>query len=88
MGNSKADIYTNIEEQSRKINFLNNLITQIKEDSILSSGLESDFIDHGLTDLFDIIRHASTEVVLKIIQERLADEEKIFKNLTKQLNEH
>lgn len=81
----KAEIYQQIEEQVKKINFLNSSITEMQEKSLLSPSLEVEFSNHYFDDLFDKMKDATNEASIGLLYHKLIEEELKFKNLIKSL---
>jgi hemerythrin superfamily protein len=81
----KADLFKQIEEQAKRINFLNSSIQQAQDKSVLSSSMEVDFSDHHFDDLFDKMKVSSSTAIIGLLQHKLAEEERVFGNLVKAL---
>ncbi len=81
----EAETFKRIEEQVKKINFLNTTVIQMRDESLLAPSLEREFGDNGYADLFTQIKNASSEATIGLLYHKIEEEKIVLKNIFKSL---
>ena len=82
----RKEFYQQLERQVKKINFLLDVETQLKEESLLSPSLEREFIENDLAGLFSMIKTSSNEKIMSLLENKLSEEEIVLNNLVSNLS--
>ena len=83
--NTEKELYTLLEQQTKRLNFLTELSSQVENDEYITPSLETECIDNGFAQLLEEIKFATRETVLKLIKKQISEEKEAIKNIMKQL---
>lgn len=70
-----------VDNQGKKVLFLQNVIQELKESSLLNPELQVSFIDHELTEFFEDITVTVKKALLPLLTKRHKLEENTYNNL-------
>ena len=84
----KATLHKQINELTTRTAYLSDMLIRLPEESLISPTIERELIDNGYLDLFNDLKTAQHDAVVKILQDKIKAEEKVLMNLMKLLRQN
>ena len=84
----KATLHKQINEQTSRTAYLSDMLIRLPEESLISPTIERELTDNGYSDLFNDLKTAQHDAVVKILQDKIKAEEKVLINLIKLLHQN